>query len=513
MNKSLEREIEKRKCRIARRNRVRQWTNQERPMFRPGNIRYECSSRDRGIACGGIGAMYLMAKNIGLLEAIDRKLHLLKVHLPYHESDHVMNVALNILAGGECLQDLELLRHDEAFLDALGASRIPDPTTAGDFCRRFDARSIDILQDAIHEARLKVWSRQEPEFFRQAVVEADGNMTPTNGQCKRGMDIAYNGIWGYHPLIVSLANTREPLFVVNRSGNRPSHDGAYVYLDKSIELCRKAGFKSILLRGDTDFSQTRHLDRWNAQPDVRFIFGMDAMKNLKARADDLPESAWTRLIRPEGHRAKTEPRERPRNVKEQIVRDRAFQNTRLVSEDVAECDYQPTACRETYRLVMVRKNLSVEKGEAVLFDDLRYFFYLTNIRDQTAQDIVCSANDRCDQENLIQQLKAGVHATRNPVDTLESNGAYMVMASLAWTLKAWLGLLLPTASGRWADRHREQKQQVIRMEFRRFLNTFIRLPCQIVMTGRRWVYRLLSWNQSLEVFLRAFDAITRPMRQ
>ena len=513
MKTILQRQLSYRKRRIAHRNRVRQWRAQDRPMFRGGNIRYECSGRDRGIGCGGIGAMYLMAKNIGLLDGIDRDLHLLKVHLPYHESDHVVNVALNILAGGECLQDLELLRNDEAFLDALGASRIPDPTTAGDFCRRFDAQSIGILQNTINQTRLKVWSRQGPDFLGQAIIEADGTLAPTTGECKQGMDIAYNGTWGYHPLIVSLANTKEPLFVVNRSGNRPSHDGAHEYFDKSIALCREAGFKSILLRGDTDFSQTRHLDRWNAQKEVRFILGIDAMKNLKALADGLPDSAWTRLVRPERYQVKTEPRERPQNVKERIVRDREFDNIRLVSEDVAECEYQPVACQQAYRLVVVRKNLSIEKGEAVLFDDIRYFFYITNIRDQAAQEIVFSANDRCDQENLIQQLKQGVHATRNPVDTLESNWAYMVMASLAWTLKAWLGLSLPVAPGRWAGRHREQKQQIIRMEFRRFLNTFIRLPCQIIKTGRRLVYRLLGWNQSLDVFLRAFEAVRRPMLQ
>ena len=513
MKTALQRQLNNRKRRIAYRNRVRQWSVQNRPMLRGGNIHYECSDRDRGIACGGIGAMYLVARNTGLINAIDRDLHLLKVHRPYHESDHVLNVALNILSGGECLQDLELRRCDEAFLDAVGASRIPDPTTAGDFCRRFDAQSIAVLQNTINEIRLKVWRGQEPDFFQQAIIEADGSLAPTTGECKQGMDIAYNGIWGYHPLIVSLANTKEPLFLVNRSGNRPSHDGAHEYFDKSIALCREAGFKSILLRGDTDFSQTQHLDRWHAQKDVRFILGIDAMKNLKALADGLPDSAWTRLVRPERYQVKTQPRERPENVKERIVKEREFNNVRLVSEDVAECDYQPTVCQESYRLVMVRKNLSVEKGEAILFDDIRYFFYITNIRDQTAQEIVFSANDRCDQENLIQQIKHGVHAMRNPVDNLESNWAYMVMASLAWTLKAWLGLSLPTGTGRWAQRHRDQKEQIIRMEFRSFLNAFIRLPCQIIKTGRRLVYRLLGWNPWLDVFLRAFEAVRRPLVQ
>ena len=110
-------------------------------MLTATNIHYEISDKDRGIAHGGIGALHTMARQLGLIDAIDRRLHLLKLHLPYHESDHVLNLAYNALCGGTCLEDLELRRNDEAFLDALGARRIPDPTTAGDFCRRFGAKT------------------------------------------------------------------------------------------------------------------------------------------------------------------------------------------------------------------------------------------------------------------------------------------------------------------------------------------------------------------------------------
>jgi hypothetical protein len=365
--------------------------------------------------------------------------------------------------------------------------------------------------ETINDVRVGVWRRQPKRFFQEGIVEADGTIAATTGECKKGMDISYDGQWGYHPLVVSLANTGEPLYLVNRSGNRPSHEGAAARYDQAIELCLKAGFKKVLLRGDTDFSQTTHLDRWDADRRVRFLFGIDAMSNLVEIAETLPKTAWKRLERPLKHRVRTAPRRHRERVKEQIVVEREFPNIKLRSEDVAEFDYRPTACRKTYRVVVVRKNLSTEAGEMVLFDHVRHFFYITNDRATAAEDIVFLANDRCNQENLIEQLKNGARAMEMPVDALVSNWAYMVMASLAWTLKAWFALCLPE-TGRWAKKHRVEKESVLKMEFKRFLNAFLEMPCQIVRTGRKIVYRLLAWNPWQSAFFRLVDALRCPMR-
>jgi len=476
-------------------------------MFTARNIDYDLAGRVRGIAHGGVGAMLLLARRIGLVDAIDKRLQLLKVHLPYHESDHVLNLAFNPLCGGTCLEDLEHRRQDEVFLDALGTRRIPDPTTAGDFCRRFHPHHIATLLDIANEVRQRVWARQAPSFFEQAIVDMDGVLVPTDGECKSGADLAYDGTWGYHPLVVSLANTGEVLSLLNRRGSRPSHEGAATEVDRALRVCLEGGFRRVLLRGDTDFSQTKHLDRWSADTRVQFIFGLDNTAPRHYLADDLAPTAWQRLERPPRYQVETQTRRRPERVKEQIVREREYENKRLVCEDVGEMSYRPVACKQDYRLVVVRKNLTVEKGETLLYDDYRYFFFLTNDWESSAADIVFQANHRCNQENLNAQLKSGVRALQAPVNTLESNWAYMVMVALGWNLKAWWALWPTESPGRHAERHRQEKETVLRMEFKTFVHAFMQRPCQIVRTSRRIIYRLLSWNPWNGMFLRVLDQL------
>jgi hypothetical protein len=507
VNSIIRRKLANRKRRLERRLDKTKLGDCSRPMLTASNIHYEIAERDRGVTVGGLGALHALARQTGLIQALDRRLEVLKIHLPYHESDHVLALAYLPLCGGTCLQDLELLRTDEVVLDALGARRLPDPTTAGDFCRRFTRQTIQTLQDIINDTRLGVWAGQPDAFFARAVIDMDGFLVETTGQCKQGMDIAYDGTWGYHALVLSLANTGEPLSVVNRSGNRPSQEGAAAEVDRALDVCFRGGFRTALLRGDTKFSQTEHLDRWDDDPRVQFVFGFEACAPLLARAEALPDRAWKPLTRPARYKVQTRPRQRPDNVKEALVVARAFTNKRLQSEEVAEFNYRPTACRKTYRLVVVRKNLSVAKGEQVLFDEVVYFFYITNDWVSEADEVVFEANDRCDQENLLAQLSGGVRALRAPVDNLESNWAYMVMTALAWTLKAWWALTLPERPGRWQGRYQAQKRWVLRLEFKAFVNAFVRLPCQIVRSGRKLIYRLLGWNPYQPIFFRLVDAL------
>jgi hypothetical protein len=469
-------------------------------MFTSGKVHYEIGSSSDAMSFGGIGAVHRLVTKLGLVKAIDDRVKLLKVHLPYHESDHVLNLAYNVLCGGTRLEDIERLRHDTAYMNALGAGLIPDPTTAGDFCRRFGEGDVVGLMEAINAVRSKLWRGRGRDLLGPITyIDIDGTQAPTYGERKAGMDISYKGVWGYAPLIVSVANTKEVLYLVNRPGNLPSHTDAARWIDKALDLIGPHT-EGICLRGDTDFSLTTHFDRWAER--AGFLFGMDASPALCRRAEALDETSWQRLERGPKYETLTDhKRQRNQsNEKERIVKERGYVNLELNHEDVAEFTYRPGKCKRPYRVVALRKNISKMKGEHALFDEIRYFFYITTRTDLSPVEVVRCANERCDQENVIEQLKNGVNALRVPLYDLVSNWAYMVMATLAWNLKSWFAMMMHL---------KKDRRQYIAMEFRRFIHSVILIPCRVIRRARSITLRLIGYRPTLDRLFSAWRTIER----
>jgi len=470
-------------------------------MLTSGRVHYEVGANTDAMSFGGIAAIHRLVTKLGLPQELDERLQLLKVHLPYHESDHVLNLAYNVLCGGTRLQDIERLRHDTAYMNALGADLIPDPTTAGDFCRRFKTEGLVIaLMEAINAVRPKLWQGRGQDLLGPITyIDVDGTIAPTYGECKAGMDISYKGIWGYAPLILSLANTKEVLYTVNRSGNMPSHTDAARWIDKAIKLVLPHVAK-LCLRGDTDFALTKYFDGWADVVD--FIFGTDNIEALRRRAEALEEACWKRLERKPKYETLTDQtRERfQENEKQRIVKEREFVNLKLNFEDVAEFEYQPGNCQRSYRVVALRKDITKMKGELALLPDIRYFFYITTRRDLTPAEVVVCANERCDQENVIEQLKNGVSALRVPMYDLLSNWSYMVMAALAWNIKAWFAMMMHLKNDR---------RTYVHMEFRRFLHSIILIPCRVVRRARSIVIRIIGYQPTLDRLFSAWQTIER----
>ena len=448
---------------------------------------------------GGIGVVRELVNRIGLVREINDRLDLFKRHLPYRESDHVVNVACNILCGGGRLEDLNRLRNDVPYMDALGAEMIPSPTAAGDFMRRFTEKHVLALMEAFNAVRPRLWrGRGRALLAPVAYVDIDGTVAPTQGEKKTGMDLSYKGIWGYQPLIISLANTGEVLYIVNRPGNLPSHTGAAEWIDRAVDLV-EPHVDRVCLRGDTHFALSSQFDKWSRKVD--FIFGIRSCKTLAAAVEVLEDDAWQILERKPRWTSKSGKRRAKRaNEKERIVVERGYDNLRLNHEDVAEFTYRPPSCKRAYRLVVVRKNISRMKGELTLFDELRYFYYITTREDLSAAEVVRKANQRCDQENLIAQLKSGVDAMRVPLYDLESNWAYMVIATLAWNLKSWFAMFAHLIKDR---------RRLVAMEFRRFIREMIIVACHVIRRSRRTTLRIIGWQPSIDRLFSIWGAIGR----
>ncbi|WP_010309666.1 hypothetical protein [Saccharopolyspora spinosa] len=185
-----------------------------------------------------------------------------------------------------------------------------------------------------------------------------------------------------------------------------------------------------------------------------------------------------------------------------MVTQRGFLNLELNYEDIAEFTYKPRKCQRSYRVVVGRKNISRTKGENVLIEEIRYFFYITTYTagTHTPAQIVELAGERCDQENIVGQLKSGLGALHAPVDNLHSNWAYMPIAALAWNIKSWYAMMMH----RTRDRH-----AYVRMEFKRFLDTIIRIPDMVIVRARGIVIRLVAYTLGLDRFFSAWATTER----
>ena len=345
--------------------------------------------------------------------------------------------------------------------------------------------------------RQRVWRCQPKGFLREALIDTDGTMAPTFGECKGGMALSYKGIWGYAPLVVSLANTNEVLYLVNRPGNVVSHEGCVPWIDRAIKLVAPhAG--QITLRGDTDFTLTGELDRWDEQG-IKFIFGMDAHPKVVNLAEALPEEAWKPLKRLPRYEIVSRPRRKPERVKESIVCFKGYENKVLVGEDIAEIEYRPRKCSRPIgssscaRTSVCKRAREPSSMRCVTFSTLPTAPTMPGANRQSGQRALQSG----ERHRAAQKWgRRHAHAGGRFAEQLGLYGDDL----LAWNLKAWFGLLLP--DGR-------RGAELIKMEFRRFLHAIVLLPAQIVRTGKRVIYRLMSYNRWLKDLFAGWEHLRR----
>jgi hypothetical protein len=470
----------------------------------------EAETRSQATGLGGLMLTEALCRRFKLAEVIDKHVDVLKRHVPYHESDHVLALAMSLYAGGTCIEDMALLQHDEAVRRMLGACRLPDPTTAGDFLRRFDQQTnpeaLTGLRSANDEIQELVWQRLTRRQRRRrkrslVVIDIDSKIKPLSGEQKEGADFGYTGKWSYHPFMISQAETGECLAVRNRPGSATSAKGVEEVLDELLPRLKKH-YGAVLLRGDSAFDRAP-VRRVCHQHGVYFAFVSPSFDNREAIAEQLDFQPFrTREARQRQVRRKRQgyqARRKDHSRRKQRARECGLKDLQLKQQWLAEAPYRYSRRhgpkRPTYRLVVRRQLIETHSKQQEIFEAYRYRYVLTNLPASfTASDVVDETYLRCDQENLIEQMGSGLAVWRMPVAEFDGNQAWLEIARLAWNMAKWIAqLALP--------------DEVLRWKWKRFRLHYVFVPAQLIKRARQTWVRLMGARSTVDPLLLAFESL------
>jgi hypothetical protein len=474
------------------------WPEKAGRVMRHPLLHLESDLRGEMTHYGGLVLAQQFVRRFGVAQRIDERLQLFKRHAPYHESDHVLALTYTLYADGACLEDQGSLQGSAAVCKLVGACRIPDPTTAGDFLRRFKTpEAVEQLSGVIDEVQEAAWSRlprgarrhrRKHEF---ALVDLDGHVKPLYGEQKEGADFSYDGRWSYQPLVVSLAGSGECLGVVNQPGSARSSDAAAGAL-RAVLPRVKRHFRNAMVRGDTDFDRSDVLQAV-IDSGAYFAIGGRVYGNRAALAQVISEKDWEPFIpRAQRHESSATTRHgRTPNYRVHKADERGFRRLRTVEQWVAEIPYQPHGLASPCRMIVRRIRIEEKDGQGALFEYFRYRLVLTNLpRSYPTREIVDLTYQRCDQENTIEQFGEGIAGWRMPVAEFLGNSAWLQIARLAWNLGKWIAqLALPS--------------EVVRWEWKRFRRHFVYVAAKVLKKGRRLIVRLAGSHRYLPELLTA----------
>ncbi len=473
--------------------------NTDSPVARLPKLHVEVDQRTEVTTFGGLSLAVQLVHLLKIPEILDRHVHVLKRHLPYHESDHILAQALSLYCGGSCIEDMAHLQQSEAILRMVGACRLPDPTTGGDFLRRFEydanPRALWDLQKANDEIQTKAWKRIRKKQRQQrrrgrknaktwTMVDVDGHLEETTGAQKEA-DFSRKGTWSYQPLAITLGETGEVLALRNRLGSTPASSGSNLVLQGCLQRVTSVFGKNVLTRADSEFDRADIRQACEAEETCFALVGR-AFANRPGMAESIPEEKW-RPFRTRASRLKDErrnapgyrPRAKKANLRMARAAEKGWKELALLKQWVAEVPYVPPEDpSKTYRLVIRRQLIEHRQGQLTLFTEYRYRYVVTNLpKSWSPFEVIDATYERCDQEKVIQQLGAGVSAWRMPVAEYDGNSAWLEIARLAWNLAKWVAqLALPT--------------EVVRWEWKRFRLAFVIVSAQVINRGRQVWLRL-----------------------
>jgi hypothetical protein len=474
------------------------WPKTEGRVMRHPLLHLESDPRGEITHYGGLVLAQQFVRRFRVAQQLDNALTLFKRHAPYHESDHVLALAYTLYADGTCLEDQAVLQGSEAVRRMVGACRIPDPTTAGDFLRRFKtAQDVAQLSGVVDEIQEAVWSKLPARIRRRrkkhelALVDLDGHIKPLYGAQKEGADFSYDGRWSYQPLVISLGGSGECLKVVNQPGSARPSDGAAKAIKEVLPQVRRH-FQNAIVRGDSDFDRS---DVFNAaiEAGAYFAIGGRLYPNRASLVERIAEENWKPFV-PRAEREQRSGSSRhgcTPNYRRRQAAQRGFRTLRTIAQWLSEIDYQPHGLGSPCRMIVRRILVEEDDGQGALFEHFRYRLVLTNLpRSYTARQIIDLTYQRCDQENVIEQFGHGIAGWRMPVAEFMGNSAWLEIARLAWNLGKWIAqIALPS--------------EVVRWEWKRFRRHFVYIAAKVLKLGRSWVVRLAGSHRFLPDILTA----------
>lgn len=474
------------------------WPETEGRVMRHPLLHLESDPRGEMTHYGGLVLAQQFVRRFRVAKRLDSALRLFKRHAPYHESDHVLALAYTLYADGTCLEDQSALQGSEAVRRLVGACRIPDPTTAGDFLRRFrTVHDVEQLSGVIDEVQEAVWSklarrvrrrRKKEEFV---LVDLDGHIKPLYGAQKEGADFSYDGRWSYQPLVVTLGGSGECLKVVNQPGSSRSSDAAAKAVREVLPRVKRH-FLNAVVRGDTDFDRSDIFKAVMAKK-AYFAIGGRLYSKRAALVEAISQESWKPFVPRSSREKRSGPSRQVRtaNYRRNKAGDRRYRTLRTVKQWVSEIAYQPHGLDSACRMIVRRILVEERDGQGALFEHFRYRLVLTNLpRSYTPWQVVDLTYQRCDQENVIEQFGTGIAGWRMPVAEFMGNSAWLEIARLAWNLGKWIAqIALPS--------------DVVRWEWKRFRRHFVYIAAKVLKEGRSLVVRLAGSHRYLPDILTA----------
>jgi hypothetical protein len=414
-------------------------------------------SRQQITAHAGLVLIRELASRIGLPELFDRVVTVKERRRGYSPSQQVLALCETLIAGGECLDDVALLRADAAQARLRGHA-LPDPTTLGRFLRRFSLGHLGQLNRALDE----LFARVHPLLDRETVtLDLDATYVETHAPVgsRQGARGTYAGKVAWHPLLCFVAGTGEWLHAKLRNGHAAASTGAIGFLRECLR--RLPAATRVHLRADEGFFGQGFLAELERRS-VTYAIGAPLLASVRARISEIREHDW----QPSSYRTGSE---------------------------VASLSWKPKTWAKERRFVVRRD--PVEPGEQLSLEgrEWHYWALVTNDEERSADELESWHRAKANVENRIKEAKLGLGLDNLPSQRFHANWAYLLITLIAYNLLSWLKLLaLPMA---------ERQSYAKRLRFR-----FIAVAASVGRSGRRLVIRLQAAHPHLASFI---EALTR----